>query len=530
MTIRGYTSYAFQGFGKGLNLLDKPDAVDPAECIDAMNVVFNDRGAIENRNGYGKLTGSALTNRVDSLEAFYQSTGTKQILAGCGTRLEAIGTSGSVVASATGLTEGPYDFARFGSPNEEVAFAGNGKDTLRKWTGTEWKTPTATVNGEATKAMPKARFLCVQSPDNRLVAAGYGTTSGGPSAATSSPSTVYFSEDGKPEEWMTAGTAEHPNNSVQLTPGDGESITGALAWKEFVFVFKETKFFVFTGNSTDSEGNPIFNYRTVDTGVGCASPRTICADKSGVYFMSRLGVYRTSGQLPELISRQIEPIWKGDPSPFYTGGVIAQSAITGCSAAMHEEQLYLSFPTESANSRTLIYDTRAEWWTLTNLPCSAMISFRVGNQAELVFGYASGTNNLGQVGPSFTNDAGSAIEERWRSGWFDLENPDVKTLVRTKVWGNGKVNIALGYDFREELGHLDLMSLESVGGTEWNTSAWGGGMWAEPRSLVQKERVRAVRGTTFSVSLENMTLNQNWSVHRMDHMLRETRKPATVNA
>ncbi|HEU5115574.1 MAG TPA: hypothetical protein VFT74_02755, partial [Isosphaeraceae bacterium] len=237
MPGRGYVSYPFLGFGKGLNLVAKPDAVDPAECIDAMDVNFTDQGAIQQRDGYTHLT-AALTNRVESLEPFYTSTGTRQLLAGCGTRLEAIETGGGVKASATALTEGPWDFCRFGSPNEEVAFAGNGKDTLRKWTGTEWKAPTATVNGEAAKAMPKAKFLCVQSPDNRLVAAGYGTTTGGPNAATSSPSTVYFSEKGNPEAWKTAGTAENPNNSVQLTPGDGEAITGAISWRESVYVFK----------------------------------------------------------------------------------------------------------------------------------------------------------------------------------------------------------------------------------------------------------------------------------------------------
>jgi len=529
MTIRGYTSYAFQGFGKGLNLLDKPDTVSIEECIDAMNVVFNDRGAIESRNGYGKLTTSALTNRVDSLEPFYTAAGTRQILAGCGTRLEAISTAGAVVASATGLTGGPYDFARFGSPNEEVAFAANGQDTLRKWTGTEWKTPTATVDGEATKAMPKAKFLCVQSPDNRLVAAGYGTTSGGPNGTTSSPSTVYFSEDGKPESWMTAGTAEHPNNSVQLTPGDGEKITGCISWKEFTFVFKETKFFVFGGNSVDGEGNPIFNYRTVDNGIGCVAPRTICADLNGVYFMSREGVYRTTGQSPELISRQIEPIWKGDASPFYTGGVIAQGAITECAATMHEEQLYLSFPTSGANDRTLIFDPRAEWWTQTSLPASALTSFRVGSQAELVFGLASGTNDLGQFGPAFTTDDGAAIGERWRSGWFDLDSPDVKTLVRSKIWGTGKVFVGLNHDFFKEVPTLDPLDLSTAAGTVWGESTWGGTVWAEPQDLVAKERVRAVRGTTFSVIFQNSISGQSFSIHRIDHMLRETRKPATVN-
>lgn len=528
MARQGLTSYPFEGFGKGLNLLDKPDAVDPAECIDAMDVTFLDRGAIEQRHGYGKLTSPALTNRVDSLEAFYTSAGTKQLLAGCGTRLEAINTSGAIVASATGLTEGPWDFCRFGAPNEEVAYAGNGKDTLREWTATEWKAPTATVDGVAAKAMPKARFLCVQSPDNRLVATGFGTTTGGPNGTTSSPSHVYFSNVGAPKAWETEGTVTHPNNSIQLTPGDGEAIQGCIAWQNFVFVFKETKFFVFYGNGTDANGNTVFNVRPVANGFGCVSPRSICADRNGVYFMGRLGMYRTTGQNPELISRNVEPIWTGSASSFYTGGVLLHSAITNCAATVHEEQIYLSFTTASANNRTLIYDPRAEWWTLTSLPAAALTAFRIGAQSELVFGFASGTNDVGRLGPSFTSDNGTAISSRWRSGWFDLNLPDVKTLTRSKVWGTGKVAMAISENFKKETGQIDILNFIDSSVTQWNESTWGGGTWAQPRGLIQKERIRAVRGTTFSVSLENSTLNQEWSVHRMDHMERETRKPATV--
>jgi hypothetical protein len=529
MARGGYTSYPYQGFGKGLDLLSKPDNVDPASCIDAMNVTFSDRGAIEQRAGYDNLT-AALTNRVDSLEPFYTAAGIKQILAGCGTRLEAVNTSGTVVASATGLTEGPYDFCRFGSPNEEVAYAGNGKDTLRKWGGASWTTPKATVDGVAEKAMPKARYLCIQSPDNRMVATGFGTTTGGPNGTTSSPSHVYFSNFGAPEAWETAGTIEHPNNSIQLTPGDGEAIQGAIAWQNFVFVFKETKFFVFYGNSTDGSGNPIFNYRPVDNGVGCVAPRTICADRNGVYFMGRLGVYRTTGQAPELISRSVEPIWTGDKSQFFTGGVLAHGSITSAAATVHEEQLFLSFPTVSANNRTLVYDPRAEWWSLYDLPCSSLASFRIGSQAELVFGYASGSNMIGRHGPSYTNDDGSAISSYWRSGWFDLENPDVKTIRASKVWGTGKVRMGLGHDFLEGSGTQDLLELVDISTSVWESEKWESSTWAEPRALLQKQRRRATRGTTFSVYFANAILDQSWSIHRIDHLMREVRKPSTVNA
>ncbi len=520
-------SYPFQGFGKGLNLRDKPDAVDPAEAIDARNVAFSDRGAIEQRPGYDNLT-AALTNRVASLEPFYTSSGTKQLLAGCGTRLEALSTAGAVVKSLTGLTNAVWDFTRFGKPNAEVAYAGNGTDTLRKWNGAEWTVPTATVNGEASKAMPKAGSLCVwPAAGNRLVATRFSTTTGGPNGSTSSPDHVWFSDPGDPEAWHTTGTEE---NQVQLMPGNGEPIMAAITWKEFVFVFKETSFFVFTHQATDSEGGPDFVFRPVEAGVGLASPRAVCIHPTGVYFMARNGVYRTTGQEPELISNLVGPIWSGETSPFYTGGALAHGSITNCAMGTWEDRIYLAFPTSETNNRILVFDPRYEWWSLYGILASCLASFRVGGTEELVFGYASGENKVGRHSTAYTNDDGAAIESYWRSGWPDLGNPDVKTIRASKVWGTGKVFAGLGYDFRQATGSLDLLDFSDPSTPTWGDSTWGDSTWGEPRGLLATHRRRAVRGTTFSLYLVNSTLDQEWSVHRVDHLLREVAKPSKVNA
>lgn len=528
MSVRGYASYPFQGFGKGLNLVSKTDAIDPAECIDAMNVLFTERGAIQQRPGYDNLTSSALTNRVASLEPFYTSGGTKQILAGCGTRLEAVNTAGAVVASASGLTSAVWDFVRFGKPNAEVAYAGNGTDTLRKWNGTEWTAPTATVDGEAAKAMPKAAALAVwPAGGNRLVATRFSTTTGGPNGATSSPDHVWFSDPGNPEAWHTKTPEE---NTVQLMPGNGEPIQAVIAWRELIFVFKETVFFVFYGVATNAEGSPEFLFRAVEAGVGLVSPRAICTHETGVYFMGRNGVYRTTGQEPEAISGLVEPLWNGNFSSFYTGGAILHSAITNCAMAAYRDRIYLSFSNEAVNNRTLIYDPNLQWWSLFDLPCSCLTSFRPGSEEELCFGYASGSNHIGRHSLAYTNDDATAISSHWRSGWFDLNNPDVKTLRSAKFWGSGKAFAGLSYDFRQDTGTLDLLDFSDPTAATWGGSTWAGAEWATPRGLVTTSKRRATRGTTFSLYLANSTLDQDWSLHRADYHLREIARPSEVTA
>lgn len=521
-----YQSLPFQGFGKGLNLRDKPDAVDPAECIDALNVLFSDRGAIEQRPGYDNFTSSALTNRVESLEAFYTTSGTRQLLAGCGTRLEAVKTDGTVIASATGLTSAVWDFARFGQPNSEVAYAGNGTDTLRKWTGTEWTAPTATVDEVGGKAMPKAGALCVSPADNRLVAGGFSTTTGGPNGAVSSPSHVFFSEAGNPEAWESTAY-------IQFTPGDGERVQAVIAWKEFVFVFKETKFFVIPPPTTDSEGRPVFNYRPVEGGAGLVSPRAVVAHPSGIYFMARNGVYRTAGQEPELISSAIEPIWSGDTSPFYKGGTLAHGSITNCAMGTWEDRIYLAFPTAEANNRTLVYDPQFEWWGLYNIPASCLTNFRIGSTTELVFGYASGEKLIGRHAPSYTSDDGTAITSRFRSGWPDFESASVKKIRASKIWGTGEVGMGVDFDFTiqpAELTSLDMTG--STGSVLGGEGILGGeGFLGDIASdLVPAYRHKAVRGTTFSMYFENSTLDQSWSIHRVEQLVSGLRDPAILTA
>lgn len=521
-----YQSLPFEGFGKGLNLVSKSDAVDPAECVDCLNVLFSQRGAIQSRPGYNNLNAAELTNRVESLSPFYTASGTRQLLAGCGTRLEALSTGGTVEGSATGLTKAVWDFCRFGKPNEEVAYAGNGTDSLRKWNGTEWTNPTVAVDGAAGKTGVKAASLCVLAAGNRLVCGAFSTKTGGPGGAESSPSHVYFSEAGNPEAFESTAY-------VQFTPGDGEKVKAVIAWRELVFVFKETKFFVITDTSVDAEGKPEFVFIPIETGVGLASPRAVCIHQTGVYFMGREGVYRTTGQEPEQISNLVEPIWSGDTSLFYKGGTLAFSEIANCAMETWDEKIYLSFPTSSANNRQLVYSPNYNWWSLQDFPASCFATFRVGNETELVFGYSSGGKYVGRHKTSYTNDAGAAIKERWRSGWFDLGSADIKKVRAAKIWGTGRVFMEIDKDFTEGTGEAQELVLEGKeGGVVGGEGTVGGAGYVGDLSsgLIGKERRIAQRGTVISNYFTNEALNQEFSVHRVELLVPGIQEPSRIGA
>jgi hypothetical protein len=225
----GYHAFDFKDLSGGLNLRDKSDAVGDKEAIDLLNVDFSERGAVRQRDGYVDLTTANLTQRVDSMAPYYTAAGSRQLVAGCGTRLEAIDSSGVVLGSASGLFGGPWTFARFGDPTHEYIYAANGLDALQRWNGATWAggTVLATVDGAANVAMPRAGAITVtastpgstsgSNASNRLVATAFGTqVNAGPGGAASSPSRVFFSNPGQPEVWETDGAAGPPLRRAQL--------------------------------------------------------------------------------------------------------------------------------------------------------------------------------------------------------------------------------------------------------------------------------------------------------------------------
>jgi len=522
----------FNRFDGGLNLRDKADVVENTEAIDLLNVTFTERGAIRQRDGYADLTGSSLTNRVDSLGLYSAASGTRHILAGCGTRLEAINTSGSVVASQTALAGGPYTFARFAAPGSELTYTGNGSDTIQNWNGSAWASgaASATVNGTAASAMPKAGAICVTPNTNRLVATGYGTgATSGPGGTASNPSRVHFSNVGVPTTWETDGSAGRGANFIDLTPGDGEQVMACVAWRELVFVFKESKFFVFYGESTQSNGTPLFNYRAVTTGVGLAAKQAIAVSRDGVWFMSRQGVYLTTGSDPVLISDKIKPVWDQNPEVYFQSSPLNLAQIALCRLAWHNEQIYLGYPsgTGTANDRVLVYDTQHKWWSLYDLPASALISFQRADQPELHFGYASGNNRIGRLVANGTTDlSGTTITSRWQSGWGDYDAPFVKIVRETRIWGTGAISVAFSTDFRRTPISTGTVILGSS--ATWPSSGtWGtwitglGGVWPGGGQVSTSLVRQAVRGNMFSTKFSNSTSNPTWSVHRVARHLRE---------
>jgi hypothetical protein len=407
---------------KGLNLVSDPQEVGPEGASDMLDVDLDQQGRLRTRDGYGPLTAAQGTNRYDSL-AFFDDTlfipGQQMILAGAGNRLESLDSSGNVLHSSTAPTASPHYFTVI----NETTFIANGTDQIRA----------ADVSGNFTSpaslAAQTGKHLAQW--ETRMVNA----------SSVAFPSRVWFSDAGDPLTFAT-------DNWVDITPGDGEPITALIAWNGMLFAFKRTKYAVFYGVSEDTTGGAIFNYRMVDTGVGCTGGKALCPSPYGVFFVAFDGLYLTSGGPPSYQSAALEPLFRFSSPAGYSGSYI--NAVGGAGQlAFRENRVYMSVATgaSTTQNRVFVLNIRDQDWVVWSVPMAALLTATLANtqRQSLFFAYATGLKHVATLGG--TNDAGSAIPWFYQSGSYDMGQPDNQKTVRsTSLWGSGTVTLQMGAD------------------------------------------------------------------------------------
>lgn len=388
-------------------------------------------GVIHTRPGFDKLTGAAITEEAHSLH-FHNTT---HLIAGGSTRLEAFATSSwAIAASLTGLSAGtPWGFATVATPGSTTTYAGNGANTLRKWNGSAWSSPGAT--------MPKGKLLATWAQANRLVNAGFVGATDGPSAAASNDSRVWFSDASAPETWGAT-------NYVDLTPGDGEAIQALCAWRDMLFVFKKTKFFVFYGESVDGTGNPVFNYRAVQAAAGAAGSQAVCATQEGVYFVSRLGgMFQSTGGDPVRVHHELDGVFRAVPSISTTAvlpALFTDTEVEKIALRPVGDGLALLYVSTASVKSMLLYKPSFGWIDWEGAPYALGVSevndsiysaYNGTQVAQATLTNVGGSGDLGGAGePAGSVSTSAAV----------LGEPDLVKRVRAlELRGHGTGNITV---------------------------------------------------------------------------------------
>lgn len=491
-------------------ILSKPlDDVGADNAIDLLDVDWdNSLSTLRSRQGAAAFSPADAASSYDAL--FGHSL--TRLISRRGATILVLNEEGKEVAGKTiASNEKHLAFAKLGTPSASYTYIADQENTLKRYDGADFTSPTAKVGEVAAGAMPKGRFLAVW-PDggNRLVVAGT-TAAGGPNGAISSGSHVWFSMPGNGEEY-------EPTAYVQLNPGDGEEITGCVAFGGMIFVFKETRCFIFFGVSADADGKPVFNFRSVELGTRMRTPgakraENVIAGNDSVYFVADHGVYATTGAEPSLLSDDLAPLSESTPllGPILTT-LGTRRWVNGAGIAYMGEALYVGLEEGGVVDRVMKFDLRSQAWTIYTAALNCLVAWmeQTNNRARIFFsGTGAGNRRVYLYTPATNADASAAdLDCRWQSGFYELEDADEKTFVGSKLWGTGEVTVKVAEDYKA-LGKGQLYKLGAA------------------PVIAQDQHQRGQTGTLFSHQFSGAA---PWSVQRMDRYLRETRVAETQKA
>lgn len=500
----------------GLRLIDQGVA-DVVGALDILNTSPPQRGILGRRKGHELQCADALTVSVEGL-AYSGADAAGHLLCGGGTEAAAV-TLGGTVDDTQAISNGDgFSFTDFGAPAGERSYMSNGADLIY-WDGSAFQVPTVTYNGTPASSRPKPRAVCSTPWDNRFMACGFAASNRGPGAMTVSEHHVIFSDTGDPDTY----------NSLWyeiLSPGDGEKIVAAVRWRNYAFVFKQTKFFVFYGTQTGAGTALFFNYFTVDTGVGAHGPRGVVAGRDGVYFMSRQGIYVTTGEDVKPIAEDLDPLWSGVESPFFSGEAMSMTALDEVQLSMVGEQLVVNYPTGSEN-RQLVSDVRFGGWTYWNLAADAICSVPVSGNDRLWFANGTDLHKQGEA----ADDDGTSIVAFWQGPWETYALLGEKTIRSTRLFGSGQGRLGYAADYGTVVRGGNFNIAQDVDlwadGTDpadlWADGSdaadqWGGGVTFDDAWIRDAER-----GTVLSTRIQNLA-GSDFSVQWLEHHLADIRE------
>jgi hypothetical protein len=391
---------------RGLNLTIDPTELGTAGAVDVSNLDFDRPGELRTRPGRKLHTANdSATFSGGSPYRLVYVRGLQQVVAlnatlGGGSTLAAYDINGSTVTTATinADTGPPVDIAPFGTATQgSVAYTISLRG-ISRWNG-------STLTNVGTTTTPRGGFLALWAPHARLVA-GYCAVNSGPL-----DSRVHFSNAGDPETWTYGAGPPETGDWVDLEPRNGEWITGVQALGNSVIVLKQTRAYIFYGESTHSDGTAEFLFRSVSLGDAVATPGTllsgrVSADSDFVYWLGSRGVYRMNeGGASALISEAITPIFENSA----TYGTFSHIAATS-------DRVYVG-----GDTTTLVLQKNTGQWTIYSFVSQAILPIQPRTATKPIplprETWLMSAGRLVELDSATTTDLGSAITWSYTTGY-----------------------------------------------------------------------------------------------------------------
>jgi hypothetical protein len=450
-----YTPLTATGF-KGLRLDADPQDLGLAGAVDLENVEIDHNGTLRTRPGHDRVF---TTTTADPLFLdWFPSTGSANYLAivgGSDIRFVDADTFANLSTSST-LSQGLHG-TRFG---DRYYFTDSAFPAVRHYD------LSANAYSAVAATAIAANLLAVDRFERRLIAAD--TT------------TVYFSDPDTDTNMST-------NSLTLLDEGEGY-LYALVPWDNDVYVLAPKRIFVLTGTSTDATGAAIYNYRAIESQVGCDHLLGATAAPDGVYFVSWSGVYRTTGGTPQLVSQALQPFFDGRSNGFFSGpsGPVGEYGVGNWwQVRAGSDRLYLW---KNADSDVFMLDLKTREWVYWDIGVNIYGLLPSQTDAREFF-FLNSTGQVYKFSPDYTTDDGTAIPSHYQSGFVTVSDGS-KTRVRGfHLTGEGTVSHATavdlgsvgtsasvtlgnpGYDMRSAQGRDLSMKLSATSGA-WSVRKW----------------------------------------------------------
>ena len=214
---------------------------------------------------------------------------------------------------------------------------------------------------------------------------------------------LYYSDVVTTSNTITGGT-----EFIQISPQDGEKITGLQRYSRALLVFKQNHIYR-VYNTTNVDPYPAYN-------VGTFSQESIVQAKDGIYFHHSSGFYKFSYDTqPTEISRRVIDFVKAIPRSSYENIV---GVYDGFDAVKWSVGSITVEGVTYANCQ-MRYSISTQVWTIydfagTNI--TALISYDNGTTIDQIAGTSTGlVGKLDSGTTDFGNDIYYEIIDRWRS-------------------------------------------------------------------------------------------------------------------
>lgn len=337
----------------GLNTREQQGRVRDDQLLSAINYDIGRSGELTKRAGFAqKFAGGGTlgANQVNLLGVLHTET-LDQLIAKVGNELY-YSTDGGV--TWTLILGGPWNNVEFGIQYLNIFYMVRKDATIVQW------------NGSTASAIAGSPFgtHCTVYKDRLFVlnTLGTGTLS----------SRLYFS---KPGDFTATGWVS--TNFIDINPGDGDVLISQHGVQETLVIFKSTSTWVLYAS-----GDPtLWVLRNLSPKIGCTSKYTTKDFEGQLYFLSDVGVYRTTGASVNSVSNDI--------SPSFTQQQISSGFLNKSYAGIWEEkyilclEYYPTIPTWASYS-TVTWDTlNTQTWGSLNAQYKYYVyHFRVGGWTE----------------------------------------------------------------------------------------------------------------------------------------------------